>query len=80
MFVVALFIIVLIFQDHEDSCRFTPQPCPNSCGKLVSKEELYKHLKLNCRRRLVKCSYCDESLEAAELEVIIACHADKSLC
>jgi hypothetical protein len=36
---------------------------------LVSKEELDKHLKLTCHRRLVKCSYCDKSLEAAELEV-----------
>jgi hypothetical protein len=50
-------------EDHEKTCNFGIEVCPNRCGERLMRGNMKKHVEDRCPRRTVECLYCFETLE-----------------
>ena len=58
------------FQDHEGQCPYTKVQCMYpSCGALVLREDLSRHLEEECMFRQQQCQYCKLMTTADQLKV-----------
>ena len=58
------------FQDHEVQCPYTKVQCIYpSCGVLVLREDLSRHLEEECMFRQQQCQYCKLMTTADQLKV-----------
>ena len=51
-------------ENHEQKCDYATLSCPNSCGEQLLRKELQLHLDEVCKRRKVRCQYCDKFTES----------------
>ena len=62
--------ISLFFQDHQAQCPYTKVQCMYpSCGVLVLREDLSRHLEEECMFRQQQCQYCKLMTTADKLKV-----------
>lgn len=59
-------------QDHAAQCPYTKVQCMYpSCGVLVKREDLSRHLEEECMFRQQQCQYCKLITTADQLKVTI---------
>lgn len=51
-------------------CRYLPVPCPNECGLDMSRRNMEKHLKTQCKKRVKKCEFCKEEGVAEHIDTV----------
>lgn len=44
--------------ENSKGCHFQEVKCPKDCGKCLQRQNLTKHVKNECIRRMVECQYC----------------------
>ena len=65
-------IILLLLQEHTDSCKFTRHPCPNSvygCTKLLLQNQVQEHLEKECRFAPVMCPWCSKKVQNKDVSL-----------
>ena len=45
-------------EEHKLVCTYTPEACPNFCGRMISLPQLTEHLLTSCQKRLTHCHHC----------------------
>ena len=55
-------------ENHLDTCGYVSETCRLNCGEVLSREELERHEKENCKQRQVKCDHCNERIISRELD------------
>lgn len=57
-------IVADVLPEHLEECELIPIICDNKCGAEVARKTLKHHLSEECPKRIVKCKYCTEEMEA----------------
>ena len=53
---------------NSDGCQFEEMKCSNECGKMMERQYLTSHVKMECPRCKVNCQYCHDTGELQFIE------------